>query len=110
MGVSRYAAALTGAGFCQFHIWTLAGLQGVFIVLVLRSGAVMYPALGCGSTWPLALMKSADRLPIKASRFVALGIGRVLSIPGANRFAIRSRSPSQNLEAEAQADTPTASC
>jgi hypothetical protein len=32
---------------------------------------------------PLALKKSADQPPIKASRFAALGTGRVLSIPRA---------------------------
>ena len=32
--------------------------------------------------WPLALMRSADQPPIKASRFIALGTGRGLSIPG----------------------------
>jgi hypothetical protein len=42
----------------------------------------MYPALSAANTRPLALMKSADQPPITASRFVALGTGRGLSIPG----------------------------
>jgi hypothetical protein len=45
------------------------------------SGAVMYLALDVAHTRPLALMKSAAP-PIKASRFVALGTGRGLLIPG----------------------------
>jgi len=52
-------------------------------------------------TRPLGLMKSADRPPIKASRFAALGTGRVLSIPGATGLPSGHDHPyaSSNLRA-----------
>src|SRR5919202_1022278 len=42
----------------------------------------MYAALGATGPWPLALMKSADQPPITATRFLALGTGRGMSVPG----------------------------
>ena len=57
--------------------------------------------LDAAPTRPLALMKSADRPPIKASRFAALGTGRVLSIPGATGLPSGHDHPyaSSNLRA-----------
>lgn len=61
-----------------------------------RSGAFMYAACWCGPySWPLALMESADRRLINASRSTAPKALRVLSIPGPTGRAITSSLPSQ---------------
>jgi len=51
------------------HVWTAPFWQGFSEVDAGRSGAVMCPACLRG-TWPLALMRFADRVPIKSARFV----------------------------------------
>ncbi len=47
------------------HLWTAPCWQGIYERYCMLVGAAICPAFGCGTLrWPLAIMLSADQVPI----------------------------------------------
>lgn len=63
----------------------------------------MYSALGATGPWSPALMKSADQPPIKASRLLALGTGRGMSVPSSTGSPSRHNHPRKGYDLTAYA-------
>lgn len=70
---SRTCGAFSKAGISQWrsrtgwrccHLWTASELQGKSLLILDLSGAVICPACLRGARRPLALMKSADQVPL----------------------------------------------
>jgi len=56
----------------QGHVWTAPTGQGIFFGFLLAVGCKSCVRPVCAVPWPLALMWSADRVPIIRSRSIAL--------------------------------------
>ena len=51
------------------HVWTAPSWQGIFDGDAKLVGAAMCPACLCGAVgWPLAIMLSADQVPVKSTQ------------------------------------------
>jgi hypothetical protein len=71
----------------------LRAAQGNFSADAARLGADMCPAYLTRRAWPLALMRSADRVPINSAGFETPPHYRVLPILGHNRISSAPFTP-----------------
>ena len=94
--VRRLGASLTDAYDCIMgmgHVWTAPGCQG-FSHVAAVVGAAMCPAFK-RLTWPLAIMPSADQVPVKSAHSTMRWPKWVVLITGSTRSALRAVGPLQ---------------
>ena len=75
------------------HVWTAPGCQG-FSHVAAVVGAAMCPAFK-RLTWPLAIMPSADQVPVKSAHSTMRWPKWVVLITGSTRSALRAVGPLQ---------------